>query len=354
MRIAVLHSGELVPDGTSMRLMLPYPSLSGHQGTGVPGGEVVWLGDAEEIPQSLAPLHPASVREEDAAMLFSGGQKPAAIAWRRQRTRPGSALIRLLRSRRISRSVPFIVYGIEEKAVSLSVALGGGGAGGEDEGAILLMPHLPQLEKLLADFGRVSDGLSAEEILTENESARFVVLSAADSTLVTALRRSRRFSAVPIMIVRDSFTEDEINSIADVPNLLVVNSAVLEAPEFMERLVSVLSGGELLPPLTGALVKRAIAYINRHLPQQFSRWQLAESVNISEDYLTRIFRREMGVSPWDYLARCRVGAASELLLGSGVPLSEVALASGFQDQAYFSRVFRRIKGCTPGQFRQRD
>ena len=100
-------------------------------------------------------------------------------------------------------------------------------------------------------------------------------------------------------------------------------------------------------------MKRAIVYLNRHLPHQISRWQVAESVNISEDYLTRIFRREMGVSPWDYLTRCRVGVASDLLLRTGVPLGEIAVAAGFQDQAYFCRVFRRITGISPGQFRQR-
>ena len=162
----------------------------------------------------------------------------------------------------------------------------------------------------------------------------------------------RRFSSVPVLVVKDSFTEEDIAAIEDVPGVIIANTEILEAPAFTERLVSILAGSGILPPLTGSLVKHAIAVLNRRLSKPISRWQIAESVNISEDYLTRIFRREMGLSPWDYLTRCRVGVASDLLRRTGAPLSEIAQASGFQDQAYFNRVFRRIKGCTPGHYRQ--
>ena len=85
-----------------------------------------------------------------------------------------------------------------------------------------------------------------------------------------------------------------------------------------------------------------------------SRWQLAEYVNISEDYLTRIFKKDMGLSPWDYLNRYRVQLATEMLTQTGSTINEVASATGFQDQAYFCRVFKKIKGVSPGQVRNRN
>ena len=109
----------------------------------------------------------------------------------------------------------------------------------------------------------------------------------------------------------------------------------------------------MLPPFTGLIVKRAIAYLNDHATQPISRWQLAEAVSISEDYLARIFRKELGLSPWDYLNRYRIQLSVSLLLGSGRTLSEIARDSGFQDQAYFCRVFKKIKGFSPGHVRQR-
>lgn len=354
-KIAVLHSGELKKEEDGAVLTLPYPTLSGHQGSSSDNGPVVWLSSGEGIPEALSNIQVITLSENDASSIYKMDPPPSAIAWRKaSSSRSGAALLRLLRSHRLSRSLPFIAFGIEEKAVSLSVALECDRSDSDDS-VILLMPRLPQLEKILSDFGRVEDGLSEEEILTALKGIpRLIVLDNTDTGLISALRHSKRFSAVPVLIVKDSFTEREIDAIADSPNIMIANSAVLDSSDFISRLVSILGGGELLPPLTGALVKRAIAFLNRHLSKQILRWQLAESVNISEDYLTRIFRREMGLSPWDYLTRCRVGVASYLLLSSGAPLSEIAIASGFQDQAYFSRVFRRIKGCSPGQYRQRD
>jgi AraC-like DNA-binding protein len=74
-------------------------------------------------------------------------------------------------------------------------------------------------------------------------------------------------------------------------------------------------------------------------------------VNVSEDYLTRIFRKELGLSPWDYLNRYRIYLATILLKESTLTINEVASQTGFQDQAYFCRVFRKIKGCAPTKIR---
>ena len=75
-------------------------------------------------------------------------------------------------------------------------------------------------------------------------------------------------------------------------------------------------------------------------------------MNISEDYLARIFRREVGLSPWEYLGIFRIQLASDMLLNTGKTLSEIAEDTGFMDQAYFSRVFRKIKGFSPGVLRR--
>ena len=100
------------------------------------------------------------------------------------------------------------------------------------------------------------------------------------------------------------------------------------------------------------MVKKAIAYLNKNAARPVIRWQVAESVNISEDYLTRIFRREMGISPWDYLSRYRVQMASRLLTSTGMSVNEIAGQTGFQDQAYFCRVFKKITGMSPRRLRE--
>jgi transcriptional regulator GlxA family with amidase domain len=132
---------------------------------------------------------------------------------------------------------------------------------------------------------------------------------------------------------------------------MLCNRAIAHSSEFGERIRALASGASILPPHTGALVKKAMLYLNQHAQSNISRWKLADSVNVNEDYLTRIFRREMNFSLWEYLSRLRVGIAVDLLTHTGGSIAEIAQSAGFQDQAYFCRVFKKIYGTAPGQLR---
>ena len=346
-RISVHHGFEVYTSENSASFKLPYPNVSGRAGK-ADSGPVVWLSD-EEVPVSIKHLAPKQIALSEAEEIFRMDKLPAVVACSQpELSRSGAAALRVMKKHRSSRQLSFMLFSAEI-ASSLSSSLEYIRSASDD--AIIYMAYFnPVLEKMLMDFGRVEEK-SPEDILVSTEGkTRFIVLSSVE--MIPSLRRVKRFSSVPVLVVKDSFTEEDIAAIEDVPGVIIANTEILEAPAFTERLVSILAGSGILPPLTGSLVKHAIAFLNRRLSKPISRWQIAESVNISEDYLTRIFRREMGLSPWDYLTRCRVGVASDLLRRTGAPLSEIAQASGFQDQAYFNRVFRRIKGCTPGHYRQ--
>jgi transcriptional regulator GlxA family with amidase domain len=109
--------------------------------------------------------------------------------------------------------------------------------------------------------------------------------------------------------------------------------------------------GDDLPPHTSALVKQALSYIHQNYTGAFSRWQIAESVGVSEDYLSRVFNRELGISPWDYLNRYRIIQAKALLIHTTANIGLIARRVGFNDQAYFSRVFRKSTGVSPQAYR---
>ena len=100
------------------------------------------------------------------------------------------------------------------------------------------------------------------------------------------------------------------------------------------------------------LVKKAILYFDQNAGSYISRWKLADSVNVSEDYLSRIFHREMGLPLWDYLNRLRIFVAADLLLQTDESIQAIALRTGFQDQSYFCRIFKKIYGVPPGHFRR--
>jgi transcriptional regulator GlxA family with amidase domain len=136
--------------------------------------------------------------------------------------------------------------------------------------------------------------------------------------------------------------------------LIICHRSVVSSAEFHSRLQAILAGSDILPPHTGALVKKTILYFDQHVQSHISRLKLAEAVNVNEDYLSRIFHREMGLSLWDYLNRLRVYMAAEKLIQTDETIQEIAFRAGFQDHAYFNRVFRKIYGIPPGELRKQQ
>jgi AraC family transcriptional regulator len=80
--------------------------------------------------------------------------------------------------------------------------------------------------------------------------------------------------------------------------------------------------------------------------------ELANEASVHPIHLARAFRRHFATSPGQYLRRCRIEKARELLAASPLPLAEIALATGFSDQSQLTNAFRRATGVTPRAFRR--
>ena len=74
---------------------------------------------------------------------------------------------------------------------------------------------------------------------------------------------------------------------------------------------------------------------------------------LSVSYLSKVFKDETGTSINSYINQVRIENAKLLLLDERIPLSEVAYLSGFEDQSYFSKVFKKITKVTPGKYREK-
>lgn len=99
-------------------------------------------------------------------------------------------------------------------------------------------------------------------------------------------------------------------------------------------------------------IERAIRHIQLSFTQKVSLNEVAEEAGLSPAYFSTIFKTEMGVSFSEYVNRLRVGRAKNLLSSSSLGLSEIAGRCGFEDQSYFSRIFKRIAGISPGRYRE--
>jgi AraC-like DNA-binding protein len=207
---------------------------------------------------------------------------------------------------------------------------------------------------LQADVISIDSLESFDETVAEI-SPSLIVINGMNLEAAESVRRHPLTQAVPIVMIGGRIdSAADIAALSGYSRLLVCHRAAASAPEFLARLKALIGGDEILPAHTGALVKKTIRYFDTYAASPISRWKLAEAVHVSEDYLTRIFHREMGMSLWDYLNRYRVFLASALLRRTDEPIKEIAFRCGFQDQAYFCRVFRKLCGCSPGRLRKRS
>lgn len=94
-----------------------------------------------------------------------------------------------------------------------------------------------------------------------------------------------------------------------------------------------------------------IAYIHESYPTTIRLDELAQRTNTSERQLERRFMKVFGVSIVDYILRVRINAARELLETTTRTVSDIALAVGFYDHSHFIRNFKRLRGCSPRQYR---
>jgi AraC-like DNA-binding protein len=157
-------------------------------------------------------------------------------------------------------------------------------------------------------------------------------------------------SDMPALVLSGhSITADDVRRCEPHTRTVLLCKGILSEPELTALLTRMLSPTS---PRTNPLVKHALAYLHQHYHHQITRRQVARAAGMSEDYLSRVFHRELGLSPWDYLNRLRIQQAKERLRDSDDSIQVVARRVGFHDRAYFSRIFRKLTGVPPQVFRE--
>lgn len=377
-RMALLHGGfialrEEELQGPTLALLLPYPSMDGSMSAErreKPASIPANLGDT--FPPALAALFPESsgmrlriggpeasrLVPEDIAFIYADFRRLepegwaafnwliAQTAWRKLPCFVPSACLDLASDS--IQNLSELAKRLEPaKAMDSAFFLGAP----EDLGG-----ELTELATVLGEIGvRVFRCESPSELaaLSEAEAPRIIVLSGQRGDFLLALAARTTLADVPLLCLSERFVDPSFEAaIASRPRTMICNSGPVFRELGAAMIRSAVAGRAFLPAPTGLIVVKAIFFLNRHARESVSRWTLSEQVNASEDYVSRIFHRQMGVPLWDYLSRLRIAKSVELLRSSTDSIAEIASRSGFQDQAYFCRVFRRVTGLTPGAFRK--
>lgn len=100
-------------------------------------------------------------------------------------------------------------------------------------------------------------------------------------------------------------------------------------------------------------IQKVMEYVNSNYMKRITLNDISEHVAFSVSYLSRMFKEEKGISLTSYINQVRIRNAKTLLMQSGVTLSQTAYLCGFDDQSYFSKVFKKMTGTTPGKYREK-
>jgi AraC family transcriptional regulator len=101
-------------------------------------------------------------------------------------------------------------------------------------------------------------------------------------------------------------------------------------------------------------IRRALALMEANFAAKLSREEMARAAGLSVSYFSKVFTQCIGLSPHQYLVRCRLRHGKKLLatLEENLSIVDVAAEAGFADQAHFCRHFRRAYGVSPLAFRR--
>jgi YesN/AraC family two-component response regulator len=215
----------------------------------------------------------------------------------------------------------------------------------------IVQAHSPSHRVLTA-----RNGLQALDIL-QRERVDLVLLDLIMPELdgfgvLEAMREREATRQLPVIVLTGQVLTEREMARLNRGVATVLSKGIFSLEETLAHVDTALARSRKISGEAQCLVRQAMAYIHTHYSESISRTDLARHVALSDDHLTFCFRKELGVTPIAYLNRYRVNQAKQLLADPGKSITEVALEVGFSDSGYFSRVFRREVGLSPEAYRQ--
>lgn len=397
-RLVMLHGGTVTLEsrpgqGSTFHLYLPLPSLSGRTVVVPENAQpvLVVISASDSPPTAICDLsqrrgwaiHRLHAQADLPTLLRT--IRPVALAWDLANASLSDwNLIQAIRALPQLATLPFILYGTDQLAApDSSIGLTNflvkplsqqtlldtinGLRPSMASGPVLIVDEDPQARELYSRLVtqalpgypiRTAEGGAAALEQLDRETPALVILhmmmpGVDGFTVLEKMRARPATQRVPVVIMSGrTLSFDDVRRL-DHMYVTFLSKNLLSEDETAAAFHQASVGANTLPPQTSLAVKQVIAYLQQNYQRPISRQELAAAVGVSKDYLSHIFRQELGLSPWEYLTRYRIQKAKTLLLSTRETITVIAGQVGFDDLSYFNRVFRKHVGCTPSAYRER-
>ncbi len=168
--------------------------------------------------------------------------------------------------------------------------------------------------------------------------------------VLEAMRNDQRSRDIPVIVLTgQTLTLEDMEKLGRGVTS-VLKKGLFSAEETLSHIEAALARSATLGSEAQRVVRKAMVYLHEHYMDSISLEDTARYVSMSKEYLARCFHQEMGVTLVTYLNRYRVNQAKALLEKGERNLTEIALETGFSSSAYFSRVFRKEVGMNPRDY----
>ena len=398
-RLVALHSGSLKLDersaaGNAISVLLPLPTLGGEPALPQDDNHkneiaCAWVPcNSDAVPEGMAELclpfglqpQPVTNTMLLTATANAGQSSAAALACQVGHTNAAAwTTVQKLAANPSTARLPFLFFphtqGQEDNALakpeqfsSLRAMIEGMKPTSPENTPLLLVDSdrkaLAKLQAVInaampqALVHLAETAAQAMQALQDGEAPSLVVmaLNLEDMdgfSLLRQVREAPETASVPVVL----YTTRELTTadlrLMDHDKILFITKNLLTNEELVERFMAALDDDTLLPRPTSSLVKRSIAFIHENYPRPFTLQQVTYELGVSKSYFSLLFRREMGLSLWDYLNRYRVLKAKELLRNTTLAVNEISVRVGFEDFSYFGRLFSKQCKCSPREYRKK-
>ena len=207
-------------------------------------------------------------------------------------------------------------------------------------------------ERLLISKLKTGDVTEAKALL--NDLLGYVFFSQGNNLEIIKSRSLELCSLLSRAAIEGGATSDSILKVNNqlltiIPTLNNMDDLCYKLQEAIDAFTDCMF--EHIPSKNSEIIKKAIRYISKNYANSLTLELVANQVHLNPTYFSTLFKQSTGSSFKEYLNMVRVEESKRLLSNTDYSLIDIAIATGFEDQSYFTKVFKRYTGLTPKQFR---